>query len=428
MSIRIKLFLSIFIVTVIISLITGILVYWQNNKKLIEHINSDLRDNLNYTSQLVNFYIDRTESDLSKLAKDPLMIEVLEKKDPAKIAQVSERLTIVNENSDAIGSIGLHEVIGSTCLAIAGDKTALLTVGRDWSNRDYCKGIVQTKAPYLSSAFIGTIEKKPVLAMVVPVKNSKKEMLGYIIGSVNLSEIYGYLWDLQEDSKVELLDRYGTMFLSTYEKIEILNNLSSTENVEINLINKKIFDNKKEGYFRHGEEFIGYKSNGPITVIYEKSATQVLTVINILNTSIIWAQIVGLFLIMILIYLAVGTITGRILRLSNATQQIASGNFDLKLKEKDLEIKDEIGILARSFNEMAEKLADFYKNLEEKIRQRTKEVEEKNKILGESEKSLKRALELSERTTKIMVGRELEMKQLKQEILELKDKCAKNNL
>ena len=75
---------------------------------------------------------------------------------------------------------------------------------------------------------------------------------------------------------------------------------------------------------------------------------------------------------------------------------------------------------------MAFNLQDLYANLEKKVSIRTQELDERNKKLNESESVLKDALETSERANKLMVGRELEMVELKKTIKTLKENKLKN--
>lgn len=98
---------------------------------------------------------------------------------------------------------------------------------------------------------------------------------------------------------------------------------------------------------------------------------------------------------------------------------MAGGQFENTIEEKDLNVKDDVGTLAKSFSNMAVKLGNAYRNLEEKVKERTAEVEEKNKKLEASETELKKALDMSEQANKLMVGRELEMVKPKGRIKEL---------
>ena len=98
---------------------------------------------------------------------------------------------------------------------------------------------------------------------------------------------------------------------------------------------------------------------------------------------------------------------------------MAGGKFDIKLDKKDLAAHDETAVLARAFNDMAKKLADLYKNLEQQVKERTDK-------LGRSESQLKKALAESQRTNRLMVGRELKMIELKKELYAAKEKNRNN--
>ena len=84
-------------------------------------------------------------------------------------------------------------------------------------------------------------------------------------------------------------------------------------------------------------------------------------------------------------------ITGPIIELSTITQKIAEGDFSHKV---DTRSKDEIGILASSFNEMAEELKKSRDNLEANLKERTVELSQSNDMLqqeiSERESSEKR--------------------------------------
>ncbi|MCK4851996.1 MAG: HAMP domain-containing protein, partial [Candidatus Omnitrophica bacterium] len=101
-----------------------------------------------------------------------------------------------------------------------------------------------------------------------------------------------------------------------------------------------------------------------------------------------------------------------VLKLKDAADRIASGDLDTAV---DIRTKDEIGILADSFNRMArdlkasrQKLEGWAKALELKVRERTLELREK--------------LEELEKFNKLSVDRELKMMELKKEIERLKNK------
>lgn len=416
MSIKTKLIVGIACILIIVDLMMVFAIYKQNSKKLDEHAQTDIANNIHYTTQLVNFYLGRARDNLTSLANDPIIIDALETKSSVALARASERLTIINEAIAPIEGIGLLEINGSTCTNIAADKYSLSVVGRNFSDRDHCKGIIATKSPYVSSAYVSAVTKHVILGIAIPVQNAKGAMLGYILGTVNSSELRGYLLDLQQDSAVDLLDRYGTLFLTTKKQIETLDTKPGSQDSEIAEVQKRLAENKKEGYFMYGSDFVGYKDGAPVTVIFEKSNASLIELNRAFYLTFIGYLMGAVVLIIILIYFFIGIIVRRILRISEVAQQIAQGKFDIKLDKKYLEANDATGVLARAFNDMAVNLSSLYKNIEQKVAERTAEVEQKNKDLLETEARLTKELYISERTTHAMVDRELEMKKLKERI------------
>ena len=83
--------------------------------------------------------------------------------------------------------------------------------------------------------------------------------------------------------------------------------------------------------------------------------------------------------------------------LTKNAQEISRGNLDVKV---DIKSKDEIGQLAKTFNEMTVKIKDSYVVLESKVKERTadldikiEELAENNAQLGDSKKAITNLLE-----------------------------------
>lgn len=83
--------------------------------------------------------------------------------------------------------------------------------------------------------------------------------------------------------------------------------------------------------------------------------------------------LIALFIGALMVSLFVGQIITRpVKRLTNAVEQIAGGDLTARA---EVETQDEAGILARSFNSMAERLNETLTGLEERIAERTTEIE-----------------------------------------------------
>jgi GAF domain-containing protein/HAMP domain-containing protein len=83
--------------------------------------------------------------------------------------------------------------------------------------------------------------------------------------------------------------------------------------------------------------------------------------------------LIGLFIGALIISLLIGqVITHPVKRLTNTVEQIAGGDLTARA---NIETEDEAGLLARSFNQMAERLNNMLQGLEEKVSERTRELE-----------------------------------------------------
>lgn len=81
------------------------------------------------------------------------------------------------------------------------------------------------------------------------------------------------------------------------------------------------------------------------------------------------------------------TLTRSLLRIVYTTRRIANGDLHLRIIESR---KDEIGDLARSVNEMADRLVQMNLSLEEKVRERTEELSDLNQQLEKVNSELNR--------------------------------------
>jgi HAMP domain-containing protein/CHASE3 domain sensor protein len=93
-------------------------------------------------------------------------------------------------------------------------------------------------------------------------------------------------------------------------------------------------------------------------------------------------------------------------------REITKGNYNAKV---DIKNNDEIGEFADDFNKMTQELRSSIENIAEKVEEKTSKLEEEQIIT-------KKALDEANRANKLMVGRELEMIELKKQIAELKNK------
>lgn len=100
----------------------------------------------------------------------------------------------------------------------------------------------------------------------------------------------------------------------------------------------------------------------------------------------------SIFVVITMMLLSMGTflfvffaITKPLNKLTGFVHTVEGGKFDAKV---DIHSKDEIGSLARAFEEMGGRLGGFYKELEDKVAERTAEVSEKLKFIENQNQNL----------------------------------------
>ncbi len=154
--------------------------------------------------------------------------------------------------------------------------------------------------------------------------------------------------------------------------------------------------------------------------------------------NLVMLLILMLFLL-IMLYIVLSYVTNPIIKLTQAAQRVSEGDL---LTQISVTSKDEIGVLGTVFNNMINKLKESHTILEAKVRERTAELEvaresleQKIKERTEELEKLKDGLERTvlartktlqikiaetESMNQLMIGREIRMTELKEEIKELK--------
>lgn len=139
---------------------------------------------------------------------------------------------------------------------------------------------------------------------------------------------------------------------------------------------------------------------------------------------------VGNLLFVLLVLLGIlRSVINPLKKMTESCEEIRKGNLDIKIETKS---KTEIGELVETFNETIKDLKQSQAAIEEtktvleiKVAARTRELKElterQEKMIEEKTKELQVKIEELERFNKLVVGRELKMIELKEEIKKMRD-------
>jgi methyl-accepting chemotaxis protein len=268
---------------------------------------------------------------------------------------------------------------------------------------------------YVSSIYVNESTNEPMIILAVPIKDLFGDFQGALLAETNLK----FMWDLVSGLKVGnkgtayVVDRQGNL-LAHPDISKVLKGEKLTKIFEVSeFINGK---DSIEGDAEISKGISGnYVMSNYISLVVPDWAIVVEFPIMEAYNPVIKVFQYSLWLTLLVIFLTVGAgtyiakkIVKPIIGLRDAALEISKGNLNTQIKIKS---SNEIGQLANSFNHMASELKQSYQGLEQKVGEQTHELNAKVEELG--------------RTNKLMIGRELKMIELKEEIKNLKEKTNK---
>lgn len=116
-------------------------------------------------------------------------------------------------------------------------------------------------------------------------------------------------------------------------------------------------------------------------LVAKQDSDEAFEPINKLKNQVIVLVIVSTAGVIIAVFFIANSITNPIKRLVQGAKSIAGGDLTQRI---DINVKDEIGVLANEFNQMALELEESYSGLEKKISERTAKLKESEEKYRES--------------------------------------------
>jgi len=257
------------------------------------------------------------------------------------------------------------------------------------------------------SAHLGVLQITPV----IPIYAQDGQFQGALATNLLLSQISTFLnnLDISPAGHAFIIERSGEMIASSTQENYIVTTSSTQERLQamnsnepaIQFAMEHLFKRVNNLYDIQAEQNFSYRLNGErhlvqVTPLRDERGLDWLTVVvmpetdfmeNIrLNTQIT----IGLCLVALVLATGVGLYTSRwisdpVFRLSEASRAIAQGDLNQTVAEGHTK---ELGILAQSFNRMAQQLRESFAALEQANEDLERRVEERTASLrAEQEKS-----------------------------------------
>ena len=305
---------------------------------------------------------------------ETLLREVSESPDNAARERLRELLTMVVERKPCLQEIAvLSDAGGKIVISSNPDHEGEYRVRDSF----FLHGRAGT---YVQNVYPSPLELKPTLTISTPLSASDGRLLGVLAAHLNLDELdrMVYRAGLGETSEAYLVDKNNAFVSGTHFGRERLRRGVHTEGVDA-ATGGRDGSGLYENY--DGEQVLGvyrWIDGLELALLVEIGQDEAFA-----PARRIARQIFGTGLVLALL-LTIGTVflahqlARPIRHISEAALQVAIGNLEAKAP---VSTRDEIGVLARSFNEMTRRLRALYDDLRQEIarhRLAQEELEAKN--------------------------------------------------
>lgn len=273
-------------------------------------------------------------------------------------------------------------------------------VGRDLSKRPYMQSALRSGRALVGNDIAPDTSARPTVVLVTPLR-VETQTIGFLVGEINREHIGARLassLDVGEEGyAVELIDDAGLVIASNAQGKQF------ATSPHLKLVASSWQDGQS-GVRAHTFQFNGEARNhviafAPLTripwgVVVEQEVDAALSLPRNLQQQFITFGLLTLVGGLVLAWVTTRTVVHPVNALIDASQEIARGALDHPL---DVSGEDEVGVLARSFDEMRVKLkesrqeiAGWNRELEARVERRTRELA----ALVESSHALTSTLEL----------------------------------
>ncbi|MDD5063883.1 MAG: ATP-binding protein [Phycisphaerae bacterium] len=219
----------------------------------------------------------------------------------------------------------------------------------------------------INKLLLGRIDETPEHKKIV--KNAVGE-------SVSKLQQFTLLWEDAIKLKIELFrEEKQSEEVKTFEDLKtkvdgfipLVSKTAALQEEQGSEVARSFFESKVEPLLletqKTAEKLIKSTRQRPIT-----KAEEIRKAVGSSTESIIISTIVGLLAVIVVCHFIWSTISNPIIKLKDAADKIGQGELETQIQVSS---KDEIGDLARAFNDMTCKLKEARTILEEKVRQRT---------------------------------------------------------
>src|SRR3989344_4447700 len=305
--------------------------------------------------------------------------------------------------------------------------------------------------PIMHRIKFSPVSNKFVVGVHVPIFDKNNKFLGTVGGVIYFQDLEKKYLDgirLNKDQYIVLIDDNGDIL--HYPQKELMGKNFNSKEVQkligtntVNQAYKQLLTDSsygKNGTVRHNfdniEQLTSYSSAnifpdrrwivvvgiGTPTIVTQAMPGNILSVPIALIAIILFVAILTTSTFIIFLYQS-KELFDPLIKIRDLTKRIGSGNFEIDFEPKLISSKDEFGELARSLQQMAFQLKNYYTGLEEKVTEKTILLDEKVKELQKNNQTLENT-----QTAMVHVMKDLQIERNKLAEDEVKDQAILSSI
>jgi signal transduction histidine kinase/CheY-like chemotaxis protein len=266
-------------------------------------------------------------------------------------------------------------------------------VGVDYSDWNYVKQVLnpgRTGPRYSDVVRTRGDASVPAVVIAVPILNSQRTLVGFLAGTVDLSEVQrlSTFSQIGANGQAVVTDRQGRVIAHPRSDWRAeAKDLSASAIFQQSLAHDTgvLWYTDPDGNIQRAAGFatvpvVGWKVwvSQPVADLRSELTPLILSTLEWLLVAIVLALLLG--------FLAATWISRPVVELTRAAGRIALGDLKTPVTVKERFAARELRELAQTFNQMAHQLSGAYQTLEEKVTQRTSELQAANQELARANK------------------------------------------
>ena len=428
---RTKLIIGFLFLTTLPLIILG----WQSNSTIRNILESQIKANilessLSTSTEFQNF-VDSQHSTIRNQARLPEIVEYMtlpQSERPGsqdELAALNKLNSFMKDSPTHILSYALLDKNGINVL-----DTSSVNIGASYAEQDFFKYVIINKKSYTSGLILTSQPDIQIIYFASPILSKSDEIIGVFVVSYNAKLLqaimdtifrgrplvaigeYTYLVDgtnffiLGHSSRVNLLfktylnlddARLAALQSQGLISSEDLNSLVIPQPEIVAELSKmksitafRAPSQENDGELAEASAIRITNSNW--IVVTAQPVNTISTIIQDQTRTTVIISIIITILAALIAVVVSNVFTGPILQLTKVAENISAGDFTQKA---EINTKDEIGLLANTFNKMSSQIQELVTGLERRVEQRTTELEQRTTDLEQiTKQSEKRADEL----------------------------------